>query len=54
MRKRLPSKNVKFRESIVPRIGDTQFFMSDPDGVGEELNLPKTWGVLLLTCYIGQ
>ena len=41
VRKRLQSKNVKFRESIVPRTGDTQFFMYDPDGVGVELNFPK-------------
>lgn len=39
---RLQSKNVKFRESIVPRTGDTQFFTYDPDGVGVELNFPKT------------
>jgi alkylation response protein AidB-like acyl-CoA dehydrogenase len=30
-----------FRESIVPRTGDTQFFLYDPDGVGVELNFPK-------------
>jgi len=41
MRKRLQSNNVKFRESIVPRSGDTQFFLYDPDGVGVELNFPK-------------
>ena len=41
MRKRLQSKNVKFRESIVPRTGDTQFFLYDPDGVGVELNFRK-------------
>jgi catechol 2,3-dioxygenase-like lactoylglutathione lyase family enzyme len=41
VRKRLQSKNVKFRESIVPRTGDTQFFLYDPDGVGVELNFPK-------------
>src|ERR1700761_4687533 len=37
----LQSKNVKFRESVVPRTGDTQFFLSGPDGVGVELNFPK-------------
>jgi catechol 2,3-dioxygenase-like lactoylglutathione lyase family enzyme len=41
MRKRLQSNNVKFRESIVPRSGDTQLFLYDPDGVGVELNFPK-------------
>jgi len=34
-------QNVKFRESIVPRTGDTQFFLYDPDGVGVELNFSK-------------
>jgi len=42
VRQRLQSKNVKFRESIVPRTGDTQFFLYDPDGVGVELNFPKS------------
>jgi len=42
MRKRLQERHVKFRESIVPRTGDTQFFLYDPDGVGVELNFPKT------------
>ena len=42
VRKRLQAKDVKFRESIVPRTGDTQFFMYDPDGVGVELNFPKS------------
>jgi catechol 2,3-dioxygenase-like lactoylglutathione lyase family enzyme len=41
VRKRLQTHNVKFRESIVPRTGDTQIFMLDPDGVGVELNFPK-------------
>ena len=41
VRKRLQTRNVKFRESIVPRTGDTQFFLYDPDGVGVELNFPK-------------
>ena len=41
VRARLRSKSVKFRESIVPRTGDTQFFLYDPDGVGVELNFPK-------------
>jgi catechol 2,3-dioxygenase-like lactoylglutathione lyase family enzyme len=42
VRKRLHSKSVKFRESIVPRSGDTQIFLYDPDGVGVELNFPKS------------
>jgi catechol 2,3-dioxygenase-like lactoylglutathione lyase family enzyme len=42
VRRRLQAKNVNFRESIVPRTGDTQFFLYDPDGVGVELNFPKT------------
>ena len=40
MRKRLQAKSIKFREQIVPRTGDTQFFLYDPDGVGVELNFP--------------
>ncbi len=42
MRTRLQSKNVKFRESIVPRTGETQFFLYDPDGAGVELNFAKS------------
>jgi catechol 2,3-dioxygenase-like lactoylglutathione lyase family enzyme len=42
VRKRLQARNVKFREQIVPRTGDTQIFLYDPDGVGVELNFPKT------------
>lgn len=38
IRKRLQS--MKFRESIVPRTGDTQIFLYDPNGVGVELNFP--------------
>jgi hypothetical protein len=41
MRKRLQSKNAEFREQIVPRTGDRQFFLYDPDGVGVEMNFPK-------------
>jgi hypothetical protein len=42
VRQRLQSRKVAFRESIVPRTGDTQFFLYDPDGVGVELNFPKS------------
>jgi len=42
VRRRLLANKVKFREQIVPRTGDTQFFLYDPDGVGVELNFPKT------------
>jgi len=27
---------------FVPRTGDTQLFLYDPNGVGVELNFPKT------------
>ena len=37
VRKRLQAKNVKFREQVVLRTGDTQVFLYDPDGVGVEL-----------------
>lgn len=40
VRKRLQSRNVKFREQIVPRTGAAQIFLHDPDGVGVELNFP--------------
>jgi len=40
VRQRLQSKNVKFREQIVPRTGAAQIFLYDPDGVGVELNFP--------------
>jgi catechol 2,3-dioxygenase-like lactoylglutathione lyase family enzyme len=42
VRQRLQAKNVKFREQIVPRTGDAQIFLYDPDGVGVELNFTKT------------
>lgn len=41
VRRRLASKGVKFRESIVPRTGDIQIFLYDPDGVGVELNFAR-------------
>jgi catechol 2,3-dioxygenase-like lactoylglutathione lyase family enzyme len=41
VRSRLKAKGVSFREQIVPRSGDTQIFLYDPDGVGVELNFPK-------------
>ena len=40
VRQRLQSKNVKFREQVVPRTGAAQIFLYDPDGVGVELNFP--------------
>lgn len=40
VRMRLQSRNVKFREQIVPRTGAAQIFLHDPDGVGVELNFP--------------
>ncbi|MGC2084382.1 MAG: VOC family protein [Bradyrhizobium sp.] len=41
VRDRLKAGNVSFREQIVPRTGDTQIFLYDPDGIGVELNFPK-------------
>lgn len=40
VRARLKAHNVPFREQILPRIGATQIFLYDPDGVGVELNFP--------------
>src|SRR3977135_4228832 len=42
VRKRLQDRGVKFRESIVPRTGDTQFFPYHADGVGGELNFAES------------
>lgn len=42
VRQRLASRGVRFRESIVPRTGDIQIFLCDPDGVGVELNFAKS------------
>jgi catechol 2,3-dioxygenase-like lactoylglutathione lyase family enzyme len=41
VRNRLQARKVAFREQVVPRTGDTQIFLYDPDGVGVELNFPK-------------
>jgi hypothetical protein len=41
MRIRLQTTNVKFRESIVPRTGDTQFFVYEPDRVAGGAELPE-------------
>lgn len=38
VRHRLESRNVQYREQVLPRTGGTQIFLHDPDGVGVELN----------------
>ena len=40
VRKQLKSKNVKYREQIVPQDGAIQILLHDPDGVHLELNFP--------------
>lgn len=40
VKKRIESRNVKYREQVIPRTGGTQIFLYDPDGVGVELNFP--------------
>lgn len=40
VRRRLERNNVRFREQVLPRLGATQIFVVDPDGVGVELNFP--------------
>ena len=40
VRNRLKKSGVKFREQVLPRLGATQIFLYDPDGVGIELNFP--------------
>ena len=40
VRARIKEHNVTFREQVLPRIGATQLFVFDPDGVGVEINFP--------------
>lgn len=40
VRERIRKNNVKFREQVLPRLGATQIFLHDPDGVGVEINFP--------------
>ncbi|MCU0945553.1 MAG: VOC family protein [Rubritepida sp.] len=40
MRARLQRHGVAFSERVVPRDGQTQLFLHDPDGVAVELNFP--------------
>ena len=40
IRARLQGRRVPFREQVLPRLGATQIFVEDPDGVGVELNFP--------------
>jgi catechol 2,3-dioxygenase-like lactoylglutathione lyase family enzyme len=41
IRARLKEHNVPYTERVIPRDGQTQLFMNDPDGVAVELNFPK-------------
>jgi catechol 2,3-dioxygenase-like lactoylglutathione lyase family enzyme len=40
VRERIRKHNVTFREQVLPRLGATQIFLHDPDGVGVEINFP--------------
>lgn len=40
MRAHLTNLGISFREMLVPRDGQTQIFLHDPNGVGVELNYP--------------
>lgn len=40
VRARIRKSNVTFREQVLPRLGATQLFLHDPDGVGVEINFP--------------
>jgi len=40
MRERLTAHGVVFQERLVPRDGQTQLFLHDPNGVAVELNYP--------------
>lgn len=41
MRGKLEQHNVPYTERLVPRDGQTQLFMRDPDGISVELNFAK-------------
>lgn len=40
VRERLRRCGASFREHVLPRVGATQIFLVDPDGIGVELNFP--------------
>ncbi len=40
VRARIRKHDVTFREQVLPRLGATQLFLFDPDGVGVEINFP--------------
>ena len=40
VRARIKKHNATFREQVLPRLGATQLFLFDPDGVGVEINFP--------------
>jgi catechol 2,3-dioxygenase-like lactoylglutathione lyase family enzyme len=41
IRGRLATHDVHYTERVIPRDGQTQLFLIDPDGVAVELNFPK-------------
>jgi catechol 2,3-dioxygenase-like lactoylglutathione lyase family enzyme len=41
IRARLHRHDIAYTERVIPRDGQTQLFMHDPDGVAVELNFPK-------------
>jgi len=42
VRARLQARKITFKEQVLPRDGQTQIFLHDPDGIGVELNFPAS------------
>ena len=40
MKANLHTRGITFEERVIPRDRQTQLFMTDPDGIGVELNFP--------------
>ena len=41
MKQRLADRAIAYEERILPRLGQTQLFFPDPDGIDVELNFPS-------------
>jgi hypothetical protein len=42
LREALEARAIPFRMSVIPRNGDVQVFLEDPNGVGIELTFPAS------------
>jgi catechol 2,3-dioxygenase-like lactoylglutathione lyase family enzyme len=41
MKQRLANRAIAYEERVLPRLGQTQLFFPDPDGIDVELNFPS-------------